>query len=223
MAMASREAACSCGQLRLEADGDPIRISVCHCLACQRRTGSAFGAQARFPVERVRVTGNHTEYVRLADDDGEERRFHFCPACGGTVFYTTGNAPDLIAVPLGAFADPAFPAPTVSVYESRRHPWVALSDTIERDDVWAALHPLYEAGRYEEAADRGRELVEAHPEYSHLAYNVACCESLAGRTSDAIEHLRLAVEHSEELRRQAAEDSDLDAIRGEPALRELVG
>jgi hypothetical protein len=221
--MATRDAACSCGQLRLEADGDPIRISVCHCLACQRRTGSAFGAQARFPAERVRVTGHHTEYVRLADDDGEERRFHFCPACGGTVFYTTGNAPDLIAVPLGAFADPAFPPPTVSVYESRRHPWVALSDAIERDDVWAGLHPLYEAGRYEEAADRARELVEAHPEYPHLAYNVACCESLAGRTSDAIEHLRLAVEHSEELRRQAAEDSDFDAIRGEPAFRELVG
>ena len=221
--MSTREAACSCGQLRLEADGDPIRISVCHCLACQRRTGSAFGAQARFPAERVRVTGNHTEYVRLSDGDGEERQFRFCPVCGGTVFYTTANAPDLIAVPLGAFADPAFPPPTVSVYESRRHPWVGLPDTIERDDVWEALRPLYEAGRYEEAADRGRALVEAHPAYSHLANNVACCESLAGRTSDAIEHLRLAVEHSEELRRQAAEDSDFDAIRGEPAFRELVG
>ena len=220
--MSTREAACSCGQLRLEAEGDPIRISICHCLACQRRTGSAFGAQARFPSERVRVTGRHSEYVRLADDGAEERRFRFCPECGATVFYTTGGAPDLIAVTLGAFADPTFPPPTVSVYESRRHPWVLLPDTIERDDVWEALRPLYEAGRYEEVADRGRELVAAHPTYAELAYNVACSESLAGRTADALEHLRLAVERSEMLRMLAAEDSDLDPVRGEPVFRELV-
>ncbi len=64
-------------------------------------------------------------------------------------------------------------------------------------EVWAPLGPLYEAGEYAEAADRGRELIEAHPEYHGLLYNVACCESLAGRTADAIEHLRLAIEHSE--------------------------
>jgi hypothetical protein len=221
--MASRQAACSCGQLRLEAEGDPVRVSICHCLACQRRTGSAFGAQARFPAERVRVTGGHREYLRLADDDGEERLFRFCPECGGTVFYTTGGAADLIAVPLGAFADPGFPQPTVSVYESRRHPWVELPDTIERDVLWEELRPLYEAGEYEQAADRGRELVDSHPAYAQLAYNVACCESLAGRPDDAIAHLRHALARSGELRGLAAEDSDLDAIRGEPAFRELVG
>jgi hypothetical protein len=222
-AVAPRRAECSCGQLHLEAEGDPIRISVCHCLACQRRTGSAFGAQARFPAERVRITGRHTEYVRLADDDGEERRFRFCPDCGATVFWTNAASQDLIAVPLGAFADPAFPPPTISVYEARRHPWVELADTIERDGAWEELRPLYDAGEYERAADRGSELVAEHPASAHLAYNVACCESLAGRTADAIEHLRLAVGSSEELRRQAAADSDLDPLRGEAAFRELVG
>ena len=221
--MSTRKAACSCGQLRLEADGEPIRISVCHCLACQRRTGSAFGAQARFPAERVRITGRHSEYVRRADDHGEERRFRFCPECGGTVFWTNGDAADLIAVPLGAFADPAFPPPRISVYESRRHSWVELAETIERDDIWSELQPLYEAGEYEQVADRGRALVDAHPAYAYLAYNVACCESMAGRTPDALEHLRVAVELSEELRELAAEDSDLDPLRGEAAFRELVG
>ena len=221
--MAQREAACSCGQLRLEVDGDPLRISICHCLACQRRTGSAFGAQARFPAEGVRVTGRSEEYIRRADDDGEERRFRFCPECGGTVFYTTGAAPDLIAVALGAFADPEFPQPTVSVYETRRHPWLRLAETIEPYEVWEELRPLYEAGEYEQVADRGAELLKAHPAYAHLAYNVACCESRAGRTADAIEHLRMAVGRSGELRRLAADDSDLDPIRGEPAFAELLG
>jgi hypothetical protein len=221
--MSTREAACSCGQLRLEAEGDPVRISICHCLACQRRTGSAFAAQARFPSERVRVTGRHSEYVRLSDDNREERRFRFCPECGGTVFYTTGDSPDLIAVTLGAFADPEFPAPTVSVYESRRHPWVELAATVERDDVWEQVRPLYDAGEYDQASDRGRALVEAHPEYAVLTYNVACCESLAGRKADALEHLRRAVERSEQLRLLAAEDSDLDPIRAEPGFTEALG
>jgi hypothetical protein len=128
--MESRRAECSCGQLRLVAEGEPVRRSMCHCLACQRRTGSAFGIQARFPRDRVRVEGRSTEYVRTSDD-GEERRFNFCPECGATVYYILPAWPDLIAVPVGAFADPSFPSPTVSVYESRRHPWVTLPAGVE--------------------------------------------------------------------------------------------
>jgi hypothetical protein len=124
--MATRDAACSCGQLRVEAEGEPIRISMCHCLACQRRTGSAFGIQARFASDRVRVVGRYSEYVRASDEGGREATFRFCPDCGATVFYTGSDAPDVIAVPIGAFADPSFPPPTVSVFESRRHPWVAV-------------------------------------------------------------------------------------------------
>jgi hypothetical protein len=131
--VATREAACSCGQLRLTAEGDPVRISMCHCLACQRRTGSAFGLQARFPADRVRVVGRHSDYVRTSDW-GEERTFHFCPDCGATVFYVTATGPDVVAVPVGAFADPSFPPPTVSVYESRRHPWLSVPDAIEHED-----------------------------------------------------------------------------------------
>ena len=127
-----RTAACSCGQLRLTAEGEPVRISMCHCLACQRRTGSAFGIQARFPAERVHVEGRSTEYVRTSDE-GEERRFNFCPRCGATVYYHLTAVPDVVAVPIGAFADPGFPPPRISVYESRRHPWVAVPAE-ERED-----------------------------------------------------------------------------------------
>ncbi|MEP6892646.1 MAG: GFA family protein [Gaiellaceae bacterium] len=129
--MATRNAACSCGQLRLEAEGDPVRISMCHCLACQRRTGSAFSIQARFPSDHVQVVGRFSEYVRVSAVGDNEFAFHFCPDCGATVFYTGSDAPDVIAVPVGAFADPSFPPPTVSVFESRRHPWLAVPTTIE--------------------------------------------------------------------------------------------
>jgi hypothetical protein len=90
-------------------------------------------------------------------------------------------------------------------------------------EIWMPLHHLYESGQYAEAADRGRELIEAHPEYAGPMYNLACCESLAGRTDAALEHLRLAIERHEPFRSLAAEDSDFDAIRGEDAFKELIG
>jgi tetratricopeptide (TPR) repeat protein len=89
-------------------------------------------------------------------------------------------------------------------------------------ELWAPLNPLYESGEYAEAADRGRQLVEAHPQYAGLLYNLACCESLAGRTSDALDHLGLAIDRSEQSRSYAKDDSDFDPIRDEPAFRELI-
>jgi tetratricopeptide (TPR) repeat protein len=88
-------------------------------------------------------------------------------------------------------------------------------------EIWAPLAPLYNAGEYAEAADRGRELIKAHPEYPGLLYNVACCESLAGQTADAIEHLRQAIERSDQCRSLAASDPDFDPAREDPAFKAL--
>jgi hypothetical protein len=130
-----RTASCTCGQLEIVCEGDPVRISVCHCHACQKRTGSAFGAQARFPKDKVAIRGSSTVFTRTGDSGGKID-FHFCPKCGATVHYAIDQMPDVIAVPLGAFADRDFPEPRVSVYETRRHPWVTLStsDELERYD-----------------------------------------------------------------------------------------
>jgi mannose-6-phosphate isomerase-like protein (cupin superfamily) len=89
-------------------------------------------------------------------------------------------------------------------------------------EIWAPLRPQYEAGEYAAVADGLREMAEAHPEYGGLLYNLACCESLAGRTPDALEHLRQAIERSEQFRAYAKDDSDLDPLREEPAFKELV-
>ena len=225
--MSTREAACLCGQLRLEVEGDPFAVSICNCLACQRSTGSAFGMQAGFKREQVQVSGRYNDYSRISDEaDRKEHVLHFCPDCASKVFYTEPDEPDLIVVSIGAFADPSFPPPTESGYDSRRHPWIGLPDTIARfaPEVWAPVAPLYEAGDYAEAADRGRELLEAHPGEPGVLYNVACCESLSGRTEDAIEHLRLAIaRYPDQVRPLAAEDSDFDPIRNEPEFKKLVG
>lgn len=132
--MNRRTASCPCGQLSLTCEGDPVRVSVCHCLDCQRRSGSAFAAQARWPAARVAMTGDYREWSRTGDS-GTSATFRFCPTCGTTVAYRSDGLPDLVAIPIGAFADPTFPPPIYSVYEERRHRWVAIAgDAIEHYD-----------------------------------------------------------------------------------------
>ena len=128
--MLPRTASCSCGQLSVTVGADPVRVSVCHCLACQRRTGSVFGAQARFPAESVQIQGQSKQYVRTADS-GNRLMLNFCPDCGATVHYTIEGREELIAIPVGAFADPTFPTPRFSVYEERMHSWVSMPKDIE--------------------------------------------------------------------------------------------
>lgn len=92
-----------------------------------------FGAQARFPRAAVTIEGRSTVYVRTGDS-GNRATFHFCPECGSTVHYELEGLEDMIAIPVGAFADPTFPPPKVSVYEARRHPWVAVPEDAEHYD-----------------------------------------------------------------------------------------
>jgi hypothetical protein len=106
-----------------------VRVSVCHCLACQARTGSAFGAQARFPAENVELEGGHLSFVRTADS-GRKVEYRFCPRCGSTVTYAIEDFPELVAVPLGAFGAADFPPPLYSIYESRKLPWLAIESEV---------------------------------------------------------------------------------------------
>jgi hypothetical protein len=56
--MTTRHATCNCGQLRLTIEGEPSRISMCHCLECQRRTGAVISNQARFRREHRILKGD---------------------------------------------------------------------------------------------------------------------------------------------------------------------
>jgi hypothetical protein len=82
----TRRAACSCGQLQLTIEGEPSRISMCHCLECQRRTGAVISNQARFRREQVTFAGKATAWMRTAES-GNALTFYFCPTCGSTVYW----------------------------------------------------------------------------------------------------------------------------------------
>ncbi len=124
-----RVARCRCGQLTATCVEQPVRVSICHCRACQRRTGGPFSAQARFPIENVSIDGQFRVWERLADS-GRKAWYRWCVGCGGTIAYVNEGVEELVAVPLGAFADDTgdepLPALTSSVFESEKQPWLRI-------------------------------------------------------------------------------------------------
>lgn len=121
--MASRTAACSCGNLQMICEGEPKLVLACHCLDCQRRTGSAFGVGAYFRQSQLTPSGNSKTFTRDGQD-GRKLHARFCPECGTTVWWELDILPGYRGVAVGAFADPNFPAPTRSVWEQSRHGWL---------------------------------------------------------------------------------------------------
>ena len=122
--MTARTASCRCGQLRANTTGEPVRVSVCHCLNCKKRSGSTFAVQARWPADQVKIEGRSKTFVMVADS-GNSATFHFCPECGSDVYYENdGKFDGQVAIPLGSFDDPWFASPRFSVWEERKHDWV---------------------------------------------------------------------------------------------------
>jgi len=124
-----RIAQCSCGSLRAEANGEPVLVHVCNCTECQRRTGSVFLVNSFFPKSEVHTQGPSKVYIRDGQE-GRKLRLHFCPECGTTVYGEGDARPGLVAISVGAFADPNFPAPTRSIWEASQHSWVAFNQEV---------------------------------------------------------------------------------------------
>jgi hypothetical protein len=136
--MNKRFASCTCGRLQLGCHGEPSRVSMCHCVDCQRRTGSVFGIGAFFHRGAVSVVQGASKTYTRGSASGKLATFHFCAECGSTVFWEPERAPHLIGVAVGAFADPSFPPPQQSVSTDNKHAWLCLPDDVQ---VIAALRP----------------------------------------------------------------------------------
>ena len=123
----TRTATCCCGSVSVTCTGAPAKVSLCHCLACQKRTGSSYGIGAFFPDAAISAQGETRAYTRAADS-GHDVTFHFCPVCGSTVWWQARRLKGMTAIAVGAFADPHFPAPQQAVYAEHRHAWVVVPE-----------------------------------------------------------------------------------------------
>jgi hypothetical protein len=131
--MAMHSGTCSCGRIAITAAEEPQTVSMCHCLLCQKRTGSTYSVHAYFATEKVTVEGTTKVHARKGDS-GAYVYFHFCPDCGSTMYWEVEASPGKTGIPVGVFADPSFLPPSVSIFVPHKHPWVSVPEGIAQNE-----------------------------------------------------------------------------------------
>jgi hypothetical protein len=127
---------CVCGAMRFRAIGEPLRVTICHCTWCQRRTGSAFGIEVVFHAEQVALAGSElARYRHVSDESGRWLDVEFCRKCGSNLGFTLEAVPGVRTLPAGAFDDPAW-------IRAERHPFRHVYLRSRR--AWPELTPLVE-------------------------------------------------------------------------------
>jgi len=119
------KAQCQCGRLSVGLPGPTLAVVACHCVDCQRRSGSPFGVLAYYPADQLSIEGDAKRFERPTAEGNTFETF-FCPECGSTVYAKAGKHPTMIGVAVGAIADPAFNSPVRSVWEQSMHHWVTM-------------------------------------------------------------------------------------------------
>lgn len=121
----TRHAQCQCGALHIAAEGEPDSVVICNCKDCQRRSGSPFGEGAYYARDKLAISGEAREFVRLTDAGNTFHTF-FCTSCGTPLYFFSSRDPNRVGVAVGGFADPKFPPPQRSVFEESKHAWLVL-------------------------------------------------------------------------------------------------
>ena len=132
----ARSGGCVCGAVRYVSQGAPVRVTLCHCAWCQRRTGTAFGTEVVFRAEQVQLSGiAPSQYRHTSDESGRWLELYFCPRCGTNLGFTLEAVPGVRTVPAGTYDDPTWLDPRHvgfrHVFTRTRRPWSELSSHVE--------------------------------------------------------------------------------------------
>ena len=130
-----REGGCSCGQVRYRLTSEPLFVHCCHCLNCQRQTGSAFVINMLIETDRVELLAGQPQRVDAPRDDGSHQQIFRCPTCQVALFSHYGHA-GVAFVRAGTLDDPSSVAPDVHIYTRSKLPWVTLPDSVPAVDVY---------------------------------------------------------------------------------------
>jgi len=144
-APAGLEGRCSCGAIRYRLGSEPMFVHCCHCLNCQRQTGSAFVINLLVEADRVELLAGSPEAVEVPRDDGPPQRVHRCPDCRVAV-YSEYGWPEILFVRAGTLDDPAVVAPDVHIFTRTKLPWVSLPNDTPAFDIYYDSSELWPAG-----------------------------------------------------------------------------
>jgi hypothetical protein len=147
---AEREGGCSCGEVRYRLTAEPVFVHCCHCLNCQRQTGSAFVVNLLIEADRVEVVAGEPQAVAVPRDDGSEQVIHRCPTCQVAVF-STYTRPELLFVRGGTLDDPTGVKPDVHIFTRSKVGWVELPGDTPAFDVFYDPKSLWPAESRERA------------------------------------------------------------------------
>ncbi len=138
----TREGGCSCGAVRYRLASEPMFVHCCHCLNCQRQTGSAFVINLLIESDRVELTSGDPHAVEVSRDDGSTQRIFRCPSCQVAVFSEYGR-PEVKFVRAGTLDDPSRIAPDVHIFTKSKVGWVTLPDSVPAVEVYYDRHELW--------------------------------------------------------------------------------
>lgn len=133
--MAEREGGCACGEVRYRLTADSMFTHCCHCLNCQRQTGSAFVINLLLEADRVEMTAGEPQAVDVPRDNGSLQRIYRCPSCHVAVF-SEYTRPEVLFVRAGTLDDPSAVAPDVHIFTRSKVPWVTLPASVPAFEVY---------------------------------------------------------------------------------------
>jgi hypothetical protein len=145
-----REGGCSCGAVRYRLTGDPLFVHCCHCLNCQRQTGSAFVVNVLIEADRVEIVSGEPQAVDVPRDDGSAQEIFRCPSCRVAVYSRYGH-PGVYFVRAGTLDEPATVSPDVHIYARSKLPWVALPQAVPSYEAYYDMDALWPADSLERA------------------------------------------------------------------------
>jgi hypothetical protein len=138
----AREGGCSCGAVRYRLASDPLFVHCCHCLNCQRQTGSAFVINLLIEAGRVELAGVAPQPVNVPRDDGSQQRIFRCPTCQVAVFSQYGR-PDVRFVRGGTLDEPSGVAPDVHIFTRSKLPWITLPQSVPAFEIYYDMKILW--------------------------------------------------------------------------------
>jgi hypothetical protein len=142
------EGGCSCGAVRYRLTSEPLFTHCCHCLNCQRQTGSAFVINVLIETDRVQVLATDPQPVDVPRDDGGKQTIFRCPTCQVAVYSHYGHR-GILFVRAGTLDDPSGVAPDVHIYTGSKLPWVVLPDSVPAFEVYYKSKTLWPAASLE--------------------------------------------------------------------------
>ena len=144
----SHEGGCSCGEVRYRLSSEPLFVHCCHCLNCQRQTGSAFVINLLIEADRVELVAGDPQPVEVPRDDGSKQRIYRCPACE-VALYSEYGGPAVRFVRGGTLDDPTAIEPDVHIYTRSKVGWVALPESAPAFEVYYDSKALWPAASLE--------------------------------------------------------------------------